>query len=543
MTVPAVETGTARLAALDHAHVWHPFTPMRQWRERRPIIIERGEGFELIDTDGRRYIDGYSSLWCNVHGHRVPVIDAAIRDQLERIAHATMLGAGTVPAIELAGKLVSICNAVEPATPSAPLNKVFYTDAGATAVEVALKMAAGFHYHRGERGRDTFLAVSGGYHGDTIGAVSVGFLPAMHAPFERFVFNVRRVAGPDPRTAQDNEDDFRSDHKLHGGAQHHGSESRATPDSGSGVPPVHEQSASGTGVPPVHEQSASGTGVPPVRNQWPTLNERRLLAARDRALESLDEALEEVGGRAAAIIIEPIMQGAGGMIAHPPGYLAGVVERCRSRGALVIADEVATGVARTGAFLACDHERVRPDILCLAKGLTGGYLPLAATLCTDEIAAAFEGELSEHKTLYHGHTYTGNPLAGAAAIASLDLIDKRGVVAHASRLGGIIRARLRRELADHPNVGDVRSRGVMTGIELVASRDPWTPFEPAARIAARVCDHAIRRGVMIRPLGDVVVLNPAPAMDEGTLDRMLGVVIESIRAAVAEIRPRSGRSI
>ena len=517
MTLPAIETDTARLAALDHAHVWHPFTPMRQWRERRPIIIERGEGFELFDTDGRRYIDGYSSLWCNVHGHRVSEIDAAIRDQLDLIAHATMLGAGTVPAIELAAKLVSICNAVEPAMPSAPLNTVFYTDAGATAVEVALKMAAGFHYHRGDHMRDTFLAVSGGYHGDTIGAVSVGFLPVMHAPFERFVFKVRRIAGPDPRIVSDSKADLGSVHKLHDGAQHHGSESRVAPD--------------------------SGTGVPSVRTEWPTWNESSLTAARDRALAALDAALDELGDRAAAIIIEPIMQGAGGMIAHPHGYLAEVVHRCRSRGVLVIADEVATGIARTGAFLACDHERVRPDILCLAKGLTGGYLPLAATLCTDEVAAAFEGELSEHKTLYHGHTYTGNPLAAAAAIASLELIEQRCVVAHADRLGGIIRKRLRDGLADHPHVGDVRSRGVMTGIELVASRDPWTPFEPAVRIAARVCDEANRGGVMIRPLGDVVVLNPAPAMDVGTLDRMLGVVIAAVRAAFAEPGPRSDRSI
>jgi len=471
--MPIAAADTERLTRLDHAHVWHPFTPMRQWRGRAPVIIERGEGFELIDTHGRRYIDGYSSLWCNVHGHRVPEIDTAIREQLDRVAHATMLGAATAPAIELAADLVGRCNAVEPATPGARLTKVFYTDAGATATEVALKMAAGFHHHRAGRGRDLFLAVAGGYHGDTMGAISVGFLPAMHGPYERFVFDVRRVPAPDPRA---------------------------------------------------QAPTAGAAG------EWPSWDRERGVAAVDAALAALDRALDEYGDRACALMIEPIMQGAGGMVAHPPGYLAGAVERCRSRGVLVIADEVATGIARTGAFLACDTERVRPDILCLAKGLSGGYLPLAATLCTEEIASAFEGEPHEHKTLYHGHTYTGNPLACAAAIASLELIDERGVVENARRLGGVIRDRLRAALACHPHVGDVRSRGVMTGIELVESRDPWAPFDPARGVGAEVCDEARRRGLMIRPLGDVVVLNPAPAMDEGTLGRALDLVLEAIDA-------------
>ena len=469
--MPAIASDTDRLVRLDRAHVWRPFTPMRQWRERQPVLIERGEGFDLIDTEGRRYIDGYSSLWCNVHGHRAPEIDAAIRAQLDRIAHATMLGAGTVPAIELAGKLVARCNHVEPDAPSPRLNKVFYTDSGATATEVALKMAAGFHYHRGDRRRDMFLAIEGGYHGDTMGAVSVGFLDVMHRPFEPFVFKTFRVPSPDARRV---------------------------------------------------EAPARTSAV------WPSLDEERGALARDAALAALDGALAEFGDRACALMIEPIVQGAGGMITHPAGYLAGVVARCRSRGLLVIADEVATGFARTGAFLACDRECVRADILCLAKGLSGGYLPLAATLATDMIAGAFEGEPDEHKTLYHGHTYTGNPLAAAAALASLDLIERNGVVANARRLGAVIGARLTEALVDHPHVGDVRNRGVMTGIELVASRDPWTPFDGALRVGAGVCDAALARGVMIRPLGDVVVLNPAPAMDEATLHRVLDAVIESI---------------
>lgn len=468
----ALSTDLERLIALDHAHVWHPFTAMRQWRERNPIIIERAEGFELIDAEGKRYIDGYSSLWCNVHGHRVAEIDEAIREQLERIAHATMLGAATVPAIELAAMLVELANRVTPSVDSPRLNKVFYTDAGATATEVAFKMAAGHHFHRGDRERDTFLAVQGGYHGDTVGAMSVGFLRSMHEPFERMVFSTRHTPAPD---------------------------ARAEPPS------------------------------PGLEREWPNWDDERRRRACAAALQSLETSLQEHGRRVAALVVEPLMQGAGGMIEHPDGFLREASRLCREHGASLIADEVATGLARTGAMLACDHERVRPDILCLAKGLTGGYLPLAATLCTDSIAESFEGEPHENRTLYHGHTYTGNPLGAAAARASLALMERRDTVANAVRLGAIIRIRLRESLADHAHVGDVRQRGVMTGIELIESRAPWRSFDSARRVGAAVCDAARQSGVMIRPLGDVVILNPAPGMDETTLHRMLDVVIDAIR--------------
>ncbi len=467
-----IATDFERLMALDHAHVWHPFAPMRQWRECEPIIIERAEGFTLIDVKGKEYIDGYSSLWCNVHGHRRPEIDDAIRDQLDRIAHATMLGSATVPAIELAAMLVAIVNEVTPAQTSPKLNKVFYTDAGATATEVAFKMAAGHHFHRADRARDTFLAVRGGYHGDTVGAMSVGFLHSMHEPFEKLVFSTQNIAAPDARSV---------------------------------------------------------AASPGFEHEWPNWDADRRTRASEQALGSLESALRTHGNRIAALVMEPLMQGAGGMIEHPDGFLAQVASRCREHGALLIADEVATGLGRTGAMLACDHERIRPDILCLAKGLTGGYLPLAATLCTDQISESFEGEPHENRTLYHGHTYTGNPLGAAAAIASLTLMQQDKTVANAAKLGSIIRDRLRESLADHPHVGDVRRRGVMTGIELVASRYPWQSFAPAKRIGASVCDEARTHGVMIRPLGDVVVLNPAPGMDEDTLHRMLDVVIDAIR--------------
>lgn len=469
-TEAIAESATARLTRIDHAHVWHPFTGQRQWREQEPIIIERAEGFALYDTRGRRYIDGYSSLWCNVHGHRVPEIDDAIREQLGLVAHATMLGAATIPAIELAQRLVNLVN--RPGA-SRALSRVFYSDAGATATELAFKMAAGLHHHTGRTERDTFVGVRGAYHGDTTGAMSVGYDERMHKPFSTMLFGNAWAMAPDVCRA--------------------------------------------------------GAPSPGCETEWPSWDGARRRRVRDAALADLDRVLDEVGDRAIAVVIEPLMQGAGGMIEQPEGYLSGLAQRARDRGLPLIADEVAVGLCRTGTTLACEHEGVEPDILCLAKGLSGGYLPLAATMCTDEIAGAFEGEPHEHRTLYHGHTFTGNPLACAAANASIDLLLKHNLCARAGDLSSMMRGRLRERLGDHPHVGDVRLRGVMCGIELVARRNPWTPFDPNRRVGARVCEAARSLGLMVRPLGDVIILNPAPAMDERTAQEMLGIILETIR--------------
>lgn len=461
---------TQRLTDLDFAHVWHPFTPMRQWRESRPLIIERGEGFELIDTDGNRYIDGFSSLWCNVHGHRVPEIDRAVKEQVDRLAHATMLGYATVPAIEFAARLVERI-ARTSAAGSPKLNKVFYSDAGATATELAFKMAIGHHFHRGETQRDTFVALSGAYHGDTTGAMSVGYSEPFHTPFRKLTFQCAWTPAPNVALCDSPTDD-----------------------------------------------SAD----------WPSWDCPRRERVKEWALAEFDRVLDEVGDRCAGVVVEPIFQGAGGMVEQPHGFLAGVAERARRRGLLLIADEVAVGFGRTGAFLACESEEAQPDIVCLGKGISGGYLPLAATLCTDEIARSFEGDYSEHKTLYHGHTYTGNPLACAAALASLELLDRNDVLENVARIERRMSARLREGLADHPNVGDVRLRGTMAGVHLVASRTPWTPLDLSGRLPHEVCAAALPRGLIVRPIGDVIILNPAPAMDADTLERMLDAFIETI---------------
>jgi adenosylmethionine---8-amino-7-oxononanoate aminotransferase len=437
------------LAALDHAHVWHPFTPMRQWRESEPVIIERGEGEFLIDTRGHRYIDGVSSLWCNVHGHRVPPIDAAVQQQLGRIAHSTMLGLGNVPAIELAARLCSIA--------PGRLNKVFYSDAGATATEVAFKMAVGYWYHSGQPERNVFIALEGAYHGDTFGAMSVGYSDVFHRPYRKLTFRTEFV--------------------------------------------------------PVHDVAV------------------------------LDARLGEVGSSVAAVVVEPIVQGAAGIIVQKPGYLRCVSELARRHGTLLIADEVATAFGRTGRMFACEHEGVEPDILCLGKGLSGGYLPLAATLCTDEIEQAFTGELHEMKTLYHGHTFTGNPLACAAALASLDLLEKENVIAEVNRKAESL-TRWLSPLADCPHVREVRQRGLMCGIELVAGPhgDPAAAKGGAElsdfgesthsylrRSGLEVCHHARGKGVIIRPLGNVIVLMPPLSIRDENLKRLAEVVIDSIQ--------------
>jgi len=497
---------TSSLAALDHAHVWHPFTPMRQWRQRDPLIIERGEGEYLIDTQGQRYIDGTSSLWCNVHGHRVPQIDQAIRDQLDRIAHSTMLGVASVPSIELAARLCAMTGekglgikglgpreedqtapwASSSSPPLGPrpsslgpsnsprLSRVFYSDAGATALEVAFKMAVGYWYHSGQKQRTKFIGFEGAYHGDTTGSMSVGYSEYFHKPFFSMVFPT--LFAPVPSTFNANSQSPRT----------------------------------------------------PVR-EWPSENEHFNTTERDRCLDQLDKLLTQHADTIAAVVIEPIVQGAAGMICQPPGFLRGIAALAKKHNTLFIADEVAVGFGRTGRMFACEHEEVHPDILCIAKGITGGYLPLAATLCTDEIEEAFCGEPDENKTFFHGHTYTGNPLACAAALASLDLFESTNLIEHIQANAKVIASRLDvlRDANDFPHVIDIRQRGIMVGIELDPARCPAPPADLS--LGHAVCRLMRPKGLIIRPLGNTLVLMPIPAMSQTSLERMLDIVIETLR--------------
>lgn len=451
-----MEPTREQLEQWDHAHVWHPFTPMQVYMQERPLIIARGRGCLLIDVDGNEYIDGVSSLWCNVHGHQVPELDTALHEQLGAIAHSTLLGISNVPAIRLARALVERA--------PAGLTRVFYSDNGATAVEVALKMA--FQYWRQcpqpRPEKTLYLSLQSAYHGDTLGAVSVGDLGRFHHLFTPLLFPA--VRAPSPYC-------YRCPLQL----------DRAT--------------------------------------------------CQIACVSELERLVAEHAPRLAAVVIEPLVQAAAGMITAPEGYLRRVREITRAHNVLLIADEVAVGFGRTGTLFACDQEQIAPDFLCLAKGLTGGYLPLAATLTTEAIFAAFLGRPEEGRTFYHGHTFTGNPLGAAVALASLARLEAQVLPTLGPRIERF-RHHLAR-LASLPCVGDIRQRGLLAGIELVQDRRTRTPFPAQQRIGAEVCRLARARGVLIRPLGDVVVVMPPLAIDEELLDR-LGDVLYNCLSLIAD---------
>lgn len=505
-------------AEQDHAHVWHPFTPMRQWREQTPMVIDRAEGFELIDTEGNRYLDGVSSLWCNVHGHRVPAIDDAIRQQLDKVAHSTMLGLTHAPAAEFAAKLIERINRNVPDTidPEDKLNKVFYTDAGATAVEVAFKMAVGYWHHIGRPEKNKFIGLAGAYHGDTAGTMSVGYSELFHKPFVSMVFDVKSFPSPDA---------LRNNVMM---------EQR-----------LYKELHWNTGL--CKTCSASEEKC---QAAWPSECNAFGNDLGYRCFRELEIILEEQAHETAAICIEPIMQGAAGMVCQPPGFLSAIANLAREHDVLLILDEVATGFGRTGHMFAFESEvefshslpeedsDIRftgPDILCLAKGITGGYLPLAATVTTDCIEQAFTGELHERKTLYHGHTYTGNPLACAAALASLDLFDQPtdgspDLITHTKRAADLIADKLN-ALRGDPNVLDIRQRGLMVGIEL-GQRDAQgnvEPFDFSKQTGKAVCDALRDQGILIRPLGNVVVLMPPPAMPLSQIDTLVTKTVAEIK--------------
>lgn len=424
---------TADLQAKDRQHLWHPFTQQRSWcEEEPPLVIERAEGTNLYDADGNAYIDAVSSLWCNVHGHRHPAIDAAVAKQLARVSHSTLLGLTHQPAVELAEKLAAIA--------PAGLTRVFYSDSGSAAVEVALKMAFQFWAQRGESQRTGFICLQNAYHGDTLGAVSVGGIDQFHALYRPLLF---------------------------------------------------------------------GT-----------------LAARPGEPEHLEQLLSWHAGRIAAVIVEPLVQGAAGMLVQPPGYLRRVRELCDAHDVLLICDEVATGFGRTGRMFACEHEDVAPDLMSVGKGITGGYLPLAATLASERIYEGFLGAADEQRTFFHGHTYTGNPLACAAAIATLELFETERTLDALQPKIELLTRLLAQRVAILPGVAEVRQRGFMVGIELIER-------SAADRLGHQVTLAARRRGAIIRPLGDVVVLMPPLAISEADLRRLVAITAASIAEATA----------
>lgn len=432
-----------RLAAWDKKYLWHPFTQMRDWLTEEPLVIDRAGGCYLQDTQGRRYLDGVSSLWVNVHGHGHKDIDRAVKDQINRLSHSTLLGLSNTPAITLAKRLVDI----------APkgLTKVFYSDNGSTAVEAAIKMAYQYWQNLGRREKKDIAHLANAYHGDTLGSVSVGGIDLFHKVYRKLVFKTLTVDFPDCYRA-------------------------------------------------------------PRGRKYP--------AYAWEHVEWLERLLKKHHHALAAFVVEPLVQAAAGMIVWPEGILKRMYELCRRYEVIFIADEVATGFGRTGKMFACAHEGICPDILCLAKGLTAGYLPLAATLTTQKIFDGFCFDYKDQKTFFHGHTYTGNPLACAAALANLEVFEKEKTLERLKPKIKFLSERLK-TFYDLPHVGDVRQKGFMAGIELVRERKTKEPYAWKERIGVRVCQEVRRRGVILRPLGNVIVLMPPLAMTIPELEKLL----------------------
>ncbi len=448
-----IEERNRQLELDDRKYIWPPFTQMQEHLRQDPLIIEEGAGCVLKDIYGNEYLDGVSSLWTNVHGHRKEKLDNAVRNQLDKVAHSTMLGLSNVPAIRLAKKLVEI-------TPEA-LTRVFYSDSGSTAVEVAIKIA--FQYQQqaadGDPNKTKFISVINAYHGDTIGSVSIGGMDLFHATYRQLLFHSLKAESPYCYRC-------------------------------------------------AYEKSFPSCG-------FECLNH----------MEDLMKANRDI---IAGLVMEPLVQGAAGILVHPPGYLKRVRELCTKYNITMIVDEVAVGFGKTGKMFACEQEDVVPDIMALAKGITGGYLPLAATLTTEKIYEGFLGEPDEFKTFFHGHTYTGNPLACAAAIANLEVFEEDQVLEKLQNKIDRFTERLA-QFRTLSHVGDVRQCGIMVGIELVADKETKEPYPVKDRMGHRVIMEARKRGLIIRPLSDVVVLMPSLAISIEELDRLCDITYESIR--------------
>ncbi|MCB1090561.1 MAG: adenosylmethionine--8-amino-7-oxononanoate transaminase [Verrucomicrobiae bacterium] len=416
---------TDELRALDKAHLWHPFTQMRNWCApgHDPLVIARGEGAWLWDTEGNRYLDGNSSIWTNIHGHHHPVIDAAIREQLEKMAHCSALGFTNEPAIRLAKALVDCF-------PPDTLTRVFYTDDGSTAMECACKMALQYWQLRGEPERHRFVAFDHAYHGDTAGAASLGGIGAFHERFRRTGFDVIHVADS----------------------------------------------------------------------------------------EALRNLPGDLRNSIAGIAIEPLIQGAAGMRLWPEGMLRELRDWCDETGALLIFDEILTGFGRTGTMFACEQESVIPDFLALAKGLTGGYLPLAATLTTERVFEAFLGSVEEQKTFYYGHSYCGNPLGCAAALASLSVFDSDQTLSGLRSKRVRLATALERHFGGHPNVAETRQLGLIAAIDVVKCRETAEPFPWTDLTGAKVCMAARKHGLLTRPILDTLVFLPPLCVTEEEID-------------------------
>ena len=442
---------TEQLRLWDKRHVWHPFTQMQDWERDEQIIIAKGEGCWLIDTEGNRYLDGVASMWTNVHGHCRRELNDALKEQVDRLEHSTLLGLASEQSIILAARLAEI-------TP-AGLDRFFYSDNGSTAMEVAVKMAFQYQVHSGRPERSRFITFRHAYHGDTLGAVSVGGIGIYHSTFKPLMFET--ILAPSPYC--------------------------------------------------YHCELGCSKE-----------------SCNMKCIDALEELMKQNADQIAGLVMEPLVQGAGGMIVQPAGFLTRVRELCDRYDILMIADEVATGFGRTGAMFACNHENVIPDIMAISKGIAAGYLPLAATVTGEKVYSAFLGEYSELKTFFHGHTFTGNPLACAIALKSLQLFEQDNLLAEMQPKIATLKLRLD-DFSAMPHVGDVRQCGLAAGIELVANKETGLPYPWEEKIGTRVSLEARKRGVFSRPLGNTIVIFPPLVISDCELEMLMNVLQESIR--------------
>lgn len=445
---------TAQLREWDKRHVWHPFTQMQEWEQDDPIVIVRGEGSWLIDSDGNRYLDGVASMWTNVHGHCRRELNDALKTQVDRLEHSTLLGLAGEQSVILAHRLAGI-------TPPG-LSRVFYSDNGSTAMEVAVKMAFQYQAQQGHPERTRFITFKNAYHGDTLGAVSVGGIDIYHATFKPLMFETIQAPAP------------------------------------------------------FCYRCELGCVNPETCGM--------------KCIDALEKLMEMHGANCAGLVIEPLLQGAGGMLVQPRGFLTRVRELCDRYQLLMIADEVATGFGRTGRMFACDHEGVVPDIMALSKGIAAGYLPLAATVTTERVYAAFLGEYAQLKTFFHGHTFTGNPLACAVALKSLELFESDRLLESLQPKISYLAERLS-VIARLPHVGDVRQCGLAAGIELVEDRQTKKVYPWEKKTGIRVCRTARRHGIFSRPLGNTVVIYPPLVID---MDE-LGLLMDGLERSIREV--------
>ncbi|CAG0970443.1 adenosylmethionine---8-amino-7-oxononanoate aminotransferase [Geobacteraceae bacterium] len=447
-----METADTRtLQQYDRTHVWHPFTQMKEWEESDPVVIVRGEGCWLVDSEGNRYLDGVAAIWTNVHGHCKREINEAVKAQVDTLEHSTLLGLTNDKAALLARRLVEV------APPG--LCKVFYSDNGSTAVEIGVKMAFQYWQHLGRPEKTKYISFKNAYHGDTIGAVSVGGIDLFHGVFRPLLFPTIQAPAPYCYHCEFGESD------------------------------------------------SSSCGM--------------------RCLKELERIMAAHAHEVAGLVIEPLVQGAGGMIVQPDGFVRQVRELCDRHDILMIADEVAVGFGRTGAMFACEREGITPDIMALSKGITAGYFPLAATMTTQKVYDAFLGEYREMKTFFHGHTFTGNPIACAAALASLDLFEKEQLLNSLTSKIGYLSQRLH-AMGKVKHVGEVRQCGMIAGIELVQDTGTREPFPWEERVGIKVCLEARNRGLFLRPLGNVIVVFPPLSI---TLDE-LALLMDGIEASI-----------